>query len=108
MTAPLLEVNDLKKHFPHPRPVRRQPLRHAVDGVTFDIARGETLSLVGESGCGKSTVGTAILRLMDDPRSGEVISTASASTTARGSTLRPCAGACRSCSRTHSRASIRA
>ena len=36
---------------------------HAVDGVTFDISRGETLSLVGESGCGKSTVGKAILRL---------------------------------------------
>ncbi len=62
---PLLEVNGLKKHFP----IRGGWLGgitanvYAVDGVTFDINRGETLSLVGESGCGKSTVGKAILRL---------------------------------------------
>jgi peptide/nickel transport system ATP-binding protein len=67
MNAPLLQVNDLKKHFP----VRGHFLRgnasrvYAVDGVSFEIARGETLSLVGESGCGKSTVGRAILRLFD-------------------------------------------
>ena len=65
MTA-LLAVTDLRKHFP----VRRRffgPMRfvHAVDGVSFHIDRGETLSLVGESGCGKSTVGRAILRLFD-------------------------------------------
>ncbi|HVZ07699.1 ABC transporter ATP-binding protein [Rhodopila sp.] len=64
MTA-LLEVNALRKHFP----IRSGLLGletakvYAVDGVTFDINRGETLSLVGESGCGKSTVGRAILRL---------------------------------------------
>jgi peptide/nickel transport system ATP-binding protein len=63
----LLEVNDLKKHFA----VRSGPLGlgsarvYAVDGVSFEIARGETLALVGESGCGKSTVGRAILRLFD-------------------------------------------
>jgi peptide/nickel transport system ATP-binding protein len=63
----LLAVNDLKKHFL----VRRSLLGagatwvYAVDGVSFDIARGETLALVGESGCGKSTVGRAILRLFD-------------------------------------------
>src|SRR5262245_32567102 len=63
----LLAVNDLKKHFL----VRRGLLGagadwvYAVDGVSFDIARGETLALVGESGCGKSTVGRAILRLFD-------------------------------------------
>jgi peptide/nickel transport system ATP-binding protein len=67
MSAALLEVNDLKKHFR----VRggffgRAPAYvYAVDGVSFQIARGETLSLVGESGCGKSTVGRAILRLFD-------------------------------------------
>ena len=67
MNAPLLQVNDLKKHFP----IRGNLFRrggakvYAVDGVSFEIARGETLSLVGESGCGKSTVGRAILRLFD-------------------------------------------
>jgi peptide/nickel transport system ATP-binding protein len=63
----LLEVNDLKKHFL----VRSGLLGmnatrvHAVDGVSFHVDRGETLALVGESGCGKSTVGRAILRLFD-------------------------------------------
>jgi peptide/nickel transport system ATP-binding protein len=63
--GPLLEVNALKKHFPiHGGLLGRVTARvYAVDGVTFDIKRGETLSLVGESGCGKSTVGKAILRL---------------------------------------------
>jgi peptide/nickel transport system ATP-binding protein len=66
MTA-LLEVNDLVKHFP----VRSgwlggpKAVVHAVDGISFAIERGETLSLVGESGCGKSTVGRAILRLFE-------------------------------------------
>jgi len=62
---PLLEVNALKKHFPiHGGLLGQVTARvYAVDGVTFDIKRGETLSLVGESGCGKSTVGKAILRL---------------------------------------------
>ncbi len=67
MSTPLLEVHDLKKHFP----VRAGFLGgvtgyvYAVDGISFSIAKGETLSLVGESGCGKSTVGKAILRLFD-------------------------------------------
>jgi len=61
----LLEVKNLKKHFPIHGGVLGQVTGHvyAVDGVSFDIKRGETLSLVGESGCGKSTVGKAILRL---------------------------------------------
>jgi peptide/nickel transport system ATP-binding protein len=64
---PLLEVKDLKKHFPIHGGVLGQVTAkvYAVDGVSFDIQRGETLSLVGESGCGKSTVGKAILRLFD-------------------------------------------
>ena len=64
---PLLEVNRLKKHFLiHGGVFGQETARvYAVDGVTFDIRRGETLSLVGESGCGKSTVGKAILRLYD-------------------------------------------
>jgi peptide/nickel transport system ATP-binding protein len=70
---PLLEVNGLRKYFP----LRSGAFGtvtarvHAVDGVTFSIARGETLSLVGESGCGKSTVGKTILRLYQ-PTEGEV------------------------------------
>jgi peptide/nickel transport system ATP-binding protein len=60
----LLEVNDLKKHFPVRSGFLRAPAWvYAVDGVSFQVARGETLALVGESGCGKSTVGRAILRL---------------------------------------------
>ncbi|MDQ8729110.1 oligopeptide/dipeptide ABC transporter ATP-binding protein [Bradyrhizobium sp. LHD-71] len=67
MSTPLLQVNDLKKHFPvRDGLFKRKPSWvYAVDGVSFEVARGETLSLVGESGCGKSTVGRAILRLFD-------------------------------------------
>ena len=67
MNAPLLQVNDLKKYFPVRGHLfsRKAGWVYAVDGVSFEIGRGETLSLVGESGCGKSTVGRAILRLFD-------------------------------------------
>jgi peptide/nickel transport system ATP-binding protein len=70
---PLLEVNGLKKHFPiHGGMLGQETARvYAVDGVSFSIDRGETLSLVGESGCGKSTVGKTILRLLK-PTEGEV------------------------------------
>jgi len=61
----LLEVNDLKKHFPVSGGFLKTAKVYAVDGVSFAVDRGETLSLVGESGCGKSTVGRAILRLFD-------------------------------------------
>jgi len=72
VTTPLLEVRDLVKHYPGGGMLSpgRPPVR-AVDGVSFDIAPGETLGLVGESGCGKSTVGRTILRL-DEPTSGQV------------------------------------
>src|SRR5258708_15069080 len=67
MREVLLAVNDLKKHFPlrgsFLRPRGRRV--YAVDGVSFEIDKGETLALVGESGCGKSTVGRAILRLFE-------------------------------------------
>ena len=56
----LLEVKDLKKYFNTPK-----GMLHAVDGVTFSINEGETLGIVGESGCGKSTTGRVILRLLE-------------------------------------------
>ncbi|MCI7402682.1 MAG: ABC transporter ATP-binding protein, partial [Pyramidobacter sp.] len=56
----LLEVTDLVKHFNVPKGVVR-----SVDGVSFSIRRGETLGLVGESGCGKTTTGRTIIRLYD-------------------------------------------
>lgn len=64
----LLEVNDLVKHFPIEN---SDDVVRAVDGVSFNIFHGETLGLVGESGCGKSTVGRCLLRL-HEPTSGEV------------------------------------
>jgi peptide/nickel transport system ATP-binding protein len=63
MNAPLLEVNDLKKRFPVGSGFGGGRWLYAVDGVSFTIDKAETLALVGESGCGKSTVGRAILRL---------------------------------------------
>lgn len=63
----LLEVKNLKKYFK-----TKKGLLHAVDDISFDIKKGETLGLVGESGCGKSTAGRAILRL-HEPTSGEVL-----------------------------------
>jgi len=73
MSEPLLAVKDLVKHFAiKGRPFSRHRDRvHAVDHVSFEIAAGETLGLVGESGCGKSTTGRCILRLTE-PSSGEV------------------------------------
>src|SRR5262249_5175445 len=67
MSEVLLQVNNLKKHFPLRGGVLRRGGRrvYAVDGVSFQIDRAETLALVGESGCGKSTVGRAILRLFE-------------------------------------------
>ncbi|HEY7893518.1 MAG TPA: oligopeptide/dipeptide ABC transporter ATP-binding protein [Gemmatimonadaceae bacterium] len=71
--APLLAVRDLVKHFPITRGVfrRRVGAVRAVDGVSLDVFPGETLALVGESGCGKTTTGRAILRLIE-PSAGEI------------------------------------
>lgn len=71
--VPVLDVRNLKKHFPVRKGLLRKVAGHvyAVDGVSFSIARGQTLGLVGESGCGKSTVARAVIRLIE-PTSGEV------------------------------------
>ena len=66
MSEIMLEVKELKKYFNTPK-----GLLHAVDGVNFTIEKGKTLGIVGESGCGKSTTGRTILRLLE-PTSGEV------------------------------------
>ena len=72
MTA-LLEVNDLRKEYvlPRPRLFARPPVLRAVDGISFRVAPRETLGLVGESGCGKSTTGHVLLRLVE-PTSGSI------------------------------------
>ncbi|UCD79274.1 MAG: ATP-binding cassette domain-containing protein, partial [Desulfobacterales bacterium] len=69
----LLEVENLKKYFPVKKGVFSRTVGHvrAVDGVSFTLDRGETLGLVGESGCGKTTVGRSILRLIE-PTEGQI------------------------------------
>ena len=73
MTAPLLQVRNLVKQFPIRGGILQRVVDrvHAVDGVSFDLAPDETLGVVGESGCGKSTTGRCVLRLIE-PTSGEV------------------------------------
>ncbi len=75
MPDPLLQISGLKMHFPMFKgTIRRREVSRvkAVDGLTFDILEGETLGLVGESGCGKSTTGRAIIRLYE-PTAGKVL-----------------------------------
>lgn len=68
----LLEVKNLKKYFPHATENNPKGFVRAVDGISFSLTKGETLGLVGESGCGKSTAGRTVLRLLE-PTAGEVI-----------------------------------
>src|SRR5947209_14281704 len=71
--TPLITVRDLRTYFPTARRglLGARGVVKAVDGLTFDIYKGETLGLVGESGCGKSTTGRTIIRLLA-PSSGHV------------------------------------
>ena len=72
MVEPLLSVRAVSKHFPIRRGPFERPLWvRAVDGVSFDVAAGETLAIVGESGCGKSTTARCVLRLID-PSAGTI------------------------------------
>ncbi|MCE2914015.1 MAG: ABC transporter ATP-binding protein [Rubrivivax sp.] len=89
MTAPLLSVKNLVKRFPIRGGLLQRVVDqvHAVDGVSFDLASGETLGVVGESGCGKSTTGRCILRLIE-PTSGEVFFEGKNVTTASKDELR--------------------
>ena len=72
--VPLVEVRDLVKYFPVKGGILQRTVGHvkAVDGVSFEIRRGETLGLVGESGGGKTTVGRLLLRLIE-PTAGQVL-----------------------------------
>jgi oligopeptide/dipeptide ABC transporter ATP-binding protein len=90
MSAPLVVARDLVKHFPLSRGVFLPGDRsvHAVDGVSFDISRGETLGLVGESGSGKSTLARLLTRLLQ-PTSGSVVYDGTDITTWKPRRLRP-------------------
>ena len=71
---PLLEIQNLKVHFPVRQPWfgRAKEFVRAVDDVSFAIAPGETVGLVGESGCGKTTLGRAVIKLIE-PTSGRIV-----------------------------------
>src|SRR6266550_637663 len=88
--TPLVEVRNLVKHFPIKGGVlqRTVGIVQAVDNVSFDIRRGETLGLVGESGCGKTTVGRLLLRLIE-PTAGEIRFDGTDITKLKGSALKP-------------------
>jgi len=89
MPEALLKVQDLKKHYPISQGLLGKTTGYvkAVDGVSFDLHQGETLGLVGESGCGKTTTGRTILRLIE-PTSGDVVFKGTSVTTLKQTKLR--------------------
>jgi peptide/nickel transport system ATP-binding protein/oligopeptide transport system ATP-binding protein len=89
-SPPLVEIRDLVKHFPVRGGILQRTIGmvQAVDGVSFDIRRGETLGLVGESGCGKTTVGRLLLRLIE-PTSGTIRFDGVDLTAIKGAALKP-------------------
>jgi ABC-type oligopeptide transport system ATPase subunit len=101
--APLLSVENLEVHFPIRAGVLQRQVGavKAVDGVGFTLGRGETLSLVGESGCGKSTTGLALMGLVK-PTGGQVNFDGQAIRGFGRAQLKSYRRACRSCSRTRS------
>ena len=108
--APLLRVEGLRKHFAFTKGILfAKTLGHvkAVDDVSFDIRAGETLGLVGESGCGKTTTSRMILNL-EEPTEGRILLEASRSTACRARRCAPIAPGCRRCSRIPGRRSTRA
>ena len=94
MTQPVLEVRDLTKHFPVRLPaiqrlfIRSKPVVQAVDGVSFALREGEIFGVVGESGCGKTTLGRTVLRLVE-PTSGTILFDGVDITHLKESELRP-------------------
>ena len=88
--APLVEVRDLVKHFPVRGGILQRTVGwvQAVDGVSFEVRRGETLGLVGESGCGKTTVGRLLLRLIE-PTAGSIRFDGVELTELKGAALKP-------------------
>ncbi|MEU4226599.1 dipeptide ABC transporter ATP-binding protein [Nonomuraea sp. NPDC026600] len=87
---PLLSVQDLKKHFPVTKGLFKRQVGavKAVDGISFDVFKGETLGLVGESGCGKSTTGRLVTRLLE-PTAGKIVFEGRDITHMRQGKLRP-------------------
>ena len=109
MSEPLLRVANLTKAFPLTGGLfgRQAGSVHAVDGVDFRIDRSETLGLVGESGCGKSTTGRCVLRLIE-PSSARFDSRARTSDRWMPASFASCAATSRSSSRTPTRRSTHA